>query len=107
MRIKQYNKLVRDRIPAIISSNGGQATVSVLDEAAYLRELDKKLNEEVAEYHAVHNMEELADVLEVIDAICKARGFDLQEIKRIQAEKAAQRGSFAQRVFLHEVQESS
>ena len=65
--------------------------------------LDKKLNEECAEYQADKNIEELADMLEVIIAITKARGYSLNELERIRAEKADKRGGFEQKIFLKEV----
>ena len=46
----QYHKLVRDRIPEIIEADGKTCTWETLSEEAYLQLLDKKLNEELAEY---------------------------------------------------------
>ena len=47
---KTYNKLVRDRIPEIIESTGKSCLTRVLSDAEYIRMLDEKLNEELAEY---------------------------------------------------------
>ena len=66
--IKRYNKLVRDRIPEIIESSGKTCTTEALSPEEYLRMLDVKLDEELAEYHKDQNIEELADLLEVIHA---------------------------------------
>ena len=46
----KYNKLVRDRIPEIIESNGKKCVYSTLSDEEYLAMLDAKLNEELAEY---------------------------------------------------------
>ena len=73
--IKKYNKLVRDRIPEIIASNGHECKTKILADAEYLTMLDAKLNEEIAEYQQDKNIEELADMLEVIRAITAARGY--------------------------------
>ena len=62
------NKLVRDRIPEIIESSGKSCTTEILSVRDYLRMLDAKLDEELAEYHKDQNIEELADLLEVIHA---------------------------------------
>lgn len=67
-------KLVRDKIPQIIRDDGKEPIVEILSEEDYLIELDKKLNEEVAEYQADKSIEEMADGLEVLFAICEARG---------------------------------
>ena len=69
-----YNKLVRDRIPEIIESSGKSCTTEILADDAFLRMIDAKLDEELAEYHKDQNSEELADLLEVIHAATLARG---------------------------------
>ena len=56
-------KLVRDKIPQIIQADGKSPIIRTLSEEDYLQELDKKLNEEVAEYQADKSIEEMADVL--------------------------------------------
>ena len=66
--IKKYNKLVRDRIPEIIESSGRTCVTEILSDEEYLKMLDAKLDEELAEYHADQNIEELADLMEVIRA---------------------------------------
>ena len=51
-----YQKLVRDKIPEIIEVAGKKPVTHILDEAAYLDELDRKLSEECAEYQEKHIM---------------------------------------------------
>ena len=48
--MKVYNKLVRDRIPAIIRADGRIPQCETLDTARYLDALEQKLLEEAAEY---------------------------------------------------------
>lgn len=50
MNIKVYNKLVRNRIPEIIAASGKSCVTEVLTDEAYLKMLDAKLDEELAEY---------------------------------------------------------
>lgn len=64
--MKVHNKLVRDKIPQIINDNGERAVTHILSDEEYIAALEIKLNEEVAEYHADKNLEELADILEVL-----------------------------------------
>ena len=71
--MKVYNKLVRDRIPDIIRADGHIPQCETLDTARYLDALEQKLLEEAAEYRQTPCMEEMADLMEVIEAICKAR----------------------------------
>lgn len=100
-----YNKLVRDRIPEIIAAAGKSCTTEILSEQDYLQMLDAKLDEELAEYHKDQNIEELADLLEVIRAVAVAREYTLEELERVRAEKAAKRGGFEKRILLKEVYE--
>jgi predicted house-cleaning noncanonical NTP pyrophosphatase (MazG superfamily) len=76
MRV-DYNKLVRDRIPEIIGSRGDRAVTRVLDEAGYQNVLLTKLVEEAQEASGARAEElpaELADVLEVLQALAKTLG---------------------------------
>ncbi len=98
-----YNKLVRDRIPEIIRDSGKSCTTEILSQEQYLKMLDAKLDEELAEYHAEQNIEELADLLEVIFAAAQARGWSAEELERVRAEKAAGRGGFEKRILLRDV----
>lgn len=100
-----YNKLVRDKIPQIIREQGKQCATETMDLPHYMDALDQKLLEEVAEYHADHSPEELADILEVVYAAAMAQGITAQELEAIRAAKAQKRGGFAQRIFLRHVDE--
>ncbi|MBE6586463.1 MAG: phosphoribosyl-ATP pyrophosphohydrolase [Ruminococcaceae bacterium] len=103
---KIYNKLVRDRIPEIIKAGGSTCTVRVLSDEEYLSMLDAKLTEELAEYHADGNPEELADLLEVIYAAAGARGVSPDTLDGIRQEKAIKRGAFEQKLLLVDVTEA-
>ena len=98
-----YNKLVRDRIPEIIEASGKTCVTEVLSQEAYLLALDAKLNEELAEYQQSKSLEELADLLEVMGAVVKARGYTWEELTRVREEKRSARGAFDGRIMLKEV----
>ena len=102
---KTYNKLVRDRIPDIIKAAGNTCTTEILSDAEYLRRLDAKLDEELEEYHRDQNIEELADLMEVILAAAKARGYTAKELETVRAAKAAERGGFEKKILLVDVTE--
>ena len=99
-----YNKLVRDRIPEIIEASGASCKTSILSDEEYLKMLDAKLDEELAEYHKDQNIEELADLLEVIRAAAIAHGYTLDELERVRAKKAKERGGFEQKILLVETE---
>lgn len=92
-------KLVRDKIPQIIMSDGKNPIVRTLSDEEYLTELDRKLDEEVAEYQADKSLEEMADVLEVLFAICEARGYSVDELMKVRDEKRENRGGFKEKIF--------
>lgn len=98
-----YNKLVRDRIPEIIGESGKSCVTRILEDDEYIKMLDAKLDEELAEYHKDQNIEELADLMEVIRACAMARGYSLQELEEIRRQKAEERGAFSDRIMLIEV----
>ena len=92
-------KLVRDKIPEIIIADGKKPITRILDNEEYLQELDKKLNEEIAEYQADKSIEEIADVLEVLFAICEARGHSIGNLMEVRNSKREKRGGFEKRIF--------
>ncbi len=98
-----HNKLVRDKIPEIIEASGKSCITEVLTDEAYLQALEAKLNEELAEYQQSKSLEELGDLLEVMGAVVKARGYTWEDLTRVRKEKRAQRGAFDQKIFLKEV----
>ena len=102
--MKVYNKLVRDKIPEIIEADGKTCKTRILSNEEYIDALETKLSEEVAEYQADKNLEEMADVLEVLQAICIARGYSLEELEAVRAKKANERGGFADKIFLEYVE---
>ena len=102
----KYSKLVRDRIPEIIRASGKTCTTELLSDEDYIRAIDAKLDEELAEYHKDQNLEELADLLEVIRAAAVARGYRIEQLEQVRAEKAAKRGGFEKKLYLKEVIEN-
>ena len=104
---KVYNKLVRDRIPEIIEGNGENPVVRILDEVEYKGELEKKLNEEYQEVLGTttseERIEELADMLEIIDALAALEGKTLEDVVEVKKQKSLKRGGFEKRIFLERV----
>ena len=104
---KPYNKLVRDRIPEIIESSGRTCTCRTLSGGEFISMLDAKLNEELSEYQESKSLEELADLVEVIGAVVKARGYTWEQLTSVRKNKLSERGGFERRILLVEVSETT
>jgi predicted house-cleaning noncanonical NTP pyrophosphatase (MazG superfamily) len=93
-------KLVRDKIPQIIRSRGQEPIVYVAEADEYGTRLRDKLAEEVDEFLSSDNdPEELADILEVLYALAEQTGTDRQQLEKLRAAKAEERGGFAARII--------
>jgi len=96
----RYDKLVRDKIPAIIEAQGKIANIRTLDSAEYASCLERKLDEEVQEFHKDKNLEELADILEVVYALTENMGYTKDELIEAYEKKHDERGGFSERILL-------
>ena len=102
---RSINKLVRDNIPAICKENGQAPETRILDNIEYISELRRKLKEEVEEYLSSNELEELADIVEVIEALAENQGSSLKTILNIKQTKQSKNGAFRDKVFLINVDE--
>lgn len=102
--ITVHNKLVRDKIPDIIKSNGEKCEYRILSDNEYIAELELKLKEEVDEYLADKAIDELADILEVIYAIAKFNDIDSTQLEFIRLNKYLSRGAFNKKYYLSQTE---
>lgn len=98
--MKVYDKLVRDRIPEIIESSGNKCEIEVVSDEVALEYLYKKLNEEVSELLEDKNLDEIADVMEVLFAIGSKYGYSEEDILDRRNEKKDSRGGFENNLIL-------
>lgn len=96
----EYNKAIRDNIPVIIKKSGNECSVKTLSDDEFLKELEKKLREEIEEYLDNSSVEELADIVEVIERISQLKGVSFDELERIRQKKGDERGRFKNNLFL-------
>ena len=99
----EHNKLVRDKIPKIIRDSSNQCETTTLSNLDYIKALRQKLVEEANEAATAAPDElaqELADVMEVMDALMAATGISPEEVREIQKEKRLKRGGFDNRIKL-------
>ncbi|MGN1328084.1 MAG: phosphoribosyl-ATP pyrophosphohydrolase [Eubacterium sp.] len=98
-----YKKLVRDNIPDICIANNQKPKYKVLNDNEYKTALNKKLKEETKEYIKSNDIEELADILEVVEAIAVAQGSTFEDVLKIKETKAKKNGRFAMKYYLESV----
>ena len=104
--MKIYNKLVRDKIPEIIVADDGKTCKTrVLENDEYLKCLNTKLQEELKEYLESGDVEELADLEEVLRALLDAKKVSYEEFEKIRNTKVEKRGAFKEKIFLESVSE--
>ena len=99
----KYNKLVRDKIPEIIKRKRQKPSTHIANDKEYWEKLKDKLKEEVDEFSKDSNIEEMADIFEVITAINKFKKWDLEDIIKIQKQKRDGRGGFKNKIILDHI----
>jgi predicted house-cleaning noncanonical NTP pyrophosphatase (MazG superfamily) len=106
--LRLYNKLVRDKIPLYIKAQGKKAEYRVLNDVEYKVMLNQKLHEEFLEYshaNADEQVEELADLVEVVYAILESRRVSIEDFERLRLNKREESGEFKERLFLVSAEE--
>lgn len=98
-----YNKLIRDKIPEIIEESGKTAIVEIAEGEDLLNLLNAKLSEELEEYNVSGDIEELADLVEVVHAILDQKGVTIEQFDSIRKEKNQNRGAFKKGLVLLKV----
>lgn len=94
-----YNKLVRDNVPEQLKARGiSFEEERVASPEEYKEELIKKVGEESGEFLADKSVEELADLVEVIEALRKLPEY--KNLEEIRLAKLADKGGFEKRIIL-------
>jgi len=101
----QNDKLVRDRIPEILRAQGKRCDVRTLADDEFAQRVEEKLAEEIAEYRESGEIEELADIVKLIEAIAEQRGVEWDQFERLRLQKREQRGGFTRRLLVCRVDE--
>lgn len=96
-----YNKLIRDKVPEIMRKQGKklQYHVASTDEEFEFK-LRAKLQEEIDEFAVRMDMDSLADVFEVMDAICDFYGVDVKDLKAHKENRKIELGGFSGKIVL-------
>ena len=100
----KFEKLVRDNIPEIIKKDGKEPVTRIVTGKEYEEALTQKLYEEVNEFLEHPCVEEAADILEVLHAMCAHNSVDLQTLEEVRQKKVEERGGFKKGIFLDSVE---
>jgi predicted house-cleaning noncanonical NTP pyrophosphatase (MazG superfamily) len=98
--MKIYNKLVRDKIPQVIEASGRKCDIRIAHKDEHYALLEAKLQEEVSEFLEAKNLEELADVMEVLFGLAENLGYSEEDLIRKREEKREERGGFRDGIVL-------
>lgn len=99
----KYNKLVRDKIPEIIEASKKTCKIEVVSGDTKYKYLENKLREEVKEFIEDKNLEELADIMEVLYALAEHLGYKEEDLINKRKEKFNERGGFSKGIILKEI----
>tara|TARA_R100000664_G_scaffold24172_1_gene33941 strand:- start:1687 stop:2007 length:321 start_codon:yes stop_codon:yes gene_type:complete len=106
MKVKKiYQKLVRDRIPEIITEAGKDFSVTQMKGDRLRDYAMRKLQEEVMEFVENPCAEEAADIVEILNFICHRAGIRQKSIDAERLSKGATRGTFEMGYILEWVEE--
>lgn len=104
MTAKLYNKLVRDKMPEIMRASGEEPNTRTLSEEEFKKQIRLKLLADAGEARVATTrdelVKELADVLEIVEAIAAVEGVPLDDVRRAQAARRFERGGFEGRTYL-------
>lgn len=108
MRRYQFNKLIRSKLPMRMIDEGVIINSTELSKKEYIVQLKNKIVEEAEEVLLASSQEnlktELADVLEVIQAIAEVTGIKMQEIEEYRLEKLAVNGRFQANNYINYIE---
>lgn len=104
MSTKHYNKLIRDGVPNFIAKDKQVARFYTMSDSDYETALQEKLYEEASEYFESKDATELADILEVVQALAEHQGLSFEDILFFKEEKRKRCGGFTNRLFLETIE---
>lgn len=105
--MRNLNKLVRDKVPSLVTKDGGSYTMQLLQDDEHLKALKDKLKEEVDEFIVAETKEiqldELVDIAEIIHSYLKMNNITINEFENLRITKRKAKGSFDRGIFLTEI----
>ena len=101
------NKLVRDKVPSLVTKDGGSYSLKLLSPLEHQHEITKKMFEELNEYNEATSkskaIEELVDIVELIYAAVQLHDLSIDEFEAIRLAKKQKKGGFEKGIYLHNI----
>ena len=105
--MKPLNKLVRDKVPSLVTKDGGSYTLQLLSPLEHQTEITKKLLEEVQEYSEAQTkdkaLEELVDIVELVHAALKLHSVSPEDFENMRLTKKKLKGGFEKGIYLNTI----
>ena len=107
LNVKHLNKLVRDKVPSLVTKDGGSYTMKLMQGTDHLQALKDKLKEETDEFIAAEKSEieldELVDIVELVHSYLKLHNITPEEFEALRIKKRKEKGSFERGIYLTEI----
>ena len=107
MREIELRKLVRDKVPEILESEGVKVTSHKADHDEFETELLEKLREEVIEFKNAKSVDELVDLLETLDAVIAFYEWKQEDITIYKMQKRNEKGGYSKQIILDKTEAPS
>lgn len=105
--MKPLNKLVRDKVPSLVTKDGGSYTLQLLSPLEHQTEISKKLTEEIQEYSEAPTkekaLEELVDIVELVQAAIKLHDVTAEDFEAMRLAKKKLKGGFEKGIYLNTI----
>lgn len=99
----KVDKLIRDKLPNLLQKTGVTLNIRNMNQEEYITRLKDKLIEEANELLSakteIEMLEELADILEVLEAFCTANGIPFKKAIKAKKKKKFEKGGFDGKVY--------
>lgn len=97
---REYNRLVRDKVPELIQSSGRTCQSRILSDAEVLLALQDKLLEKADNFAKHPSEDEISDLFELMDAIVDKFGYEQMHIDYLRMKNRELKGGYTKNTYL-------
>jgi predicted house-cleaning noncanonical NTP pyrophosphatase (MazG superfamily) len=101
-----YNKLIRDNMPQIMQQKGTKIVYHEAEaDGEYWAALMRKFQEEITEFEQAPSVDQVADILDVLEAVIDFKKMDKKELQALRKDKQNTFGGFTKGWILEQSEE--